>query len=514
MIGVFPRRSAVRLQGSAVLIVGLAVVVALFFGFVIAVVGGIASTLIFVGLVGLAGVLANFRIGVWLAVALLPFAATQLMPRQILGVIGLNPLNILLAVTFCALLFETAFGKCKLIFPVLPWILVVYLTLIFIGAARGVLHADSAISTTLPDGSHEPLTKIKYLLDAVFKPVLILVVAWLAAILSLAGQGQRLLWAVVLSAGIYFSLVAGFLLLSGFQFQSLAGSNSRGFLSWMGMHANEVGLLCNMTMATLLFAGLGARGGLQRSIFLVAAGLMGVTSVLSFSRGAFVGALFVAGYFLISRRRFGQMLLSLVILAGVAMVLPDAAIERALTGLGDWGGPAFTAGRMDNIWLPLLPTVAASPVIGNGLSSVMWAPANVQGRMLPVGHPHSAYLGVLLDFGLVGVAIIGAFLVSMWRSFRRAREHARSPLWRGYFEGASVCLLLLLVQGITDDRFVPTYPQYLLWVAYGLSLASARRAALQAKPASAVDKNSDDSAAALGSTAPKPTPAGSSSRRW
>ena len=94
--------------------------------------------------------------------------------------------------------------------------------------------------------------------------------------------------------------------------------------------------------------------------------------------------------------------------------------------------------------------------------------------MLPVGHPHSAYLGVLLDLGMVGVTVVAAFFWSAWAMFRRLAKNHADPLWRGVFEGGVVCLICLAVQGLTDDRFVPTYPQVALWLCYGLALGQAQ----------------------------------------
>ena len=90
--------------------------------------------------------------------------------------------------------------------------------------------------------------------------------------------------------------------------------------------------------------------------------------------------------------------------------------------------------------------------------------------MLPVGHPHNAYLGVLLDLGLVGIAVVGAFFWSAWKTFRRLSQHHVDSQWRGVFEGGIVSLMCLAIQGLTDDKFVPTYPQAALWVCYGLAL--------------------------------------------
>jgi O-antigen ligase len=250
-------------------------------------------------------------------------------------------------------------------------------------------------------------------------------------------------------------------------------------LSWMGMHANELGLLMNMMFALLLFTALGMERGVPRLLLFGVSFLAAITAALTFSRGAFLGLMVVGLYFLLTRRRFGQIAIGVAAVLVLALVLPDAFIERALTGFDRIDVGAITAGRMDGIWMPLWPWVWDSPLIGHGLSSTIWAPANRSGQMLPVGHPHSAYLGVLLDVGLIGLAVIVAFFWSMWRMFGELRRNHDDPFWRGVFEAGTVCLVLLLVQGLTDDRFVPTYPQATLWLIYGLALGHMARGELR-----------------------------------
>ena len=156
------------------------------------------------------------------------------------------------------------------------------------------------------------------------------------------------------------------------------------------------------------------------------------------------------------------------------MILPNAFLERATTGFHTEDAQAITAGRLDAIWRPLLPTFWDAPILGHGLGSTLWATPNLRGEMLRVGHPHSAYLGVLLDQGLVGVAVAAAFFWSAWAMFRRLAKSHADPLWRGVFEGGVACLMCLAVQGLTDDRFVPTYPQVAFWLCYGLALGQAQ----------------------------------------
>lgn len=416
-------------------------------------------------------ILSNWRIGLWLSVLMLPFAATYLMPRQMLGIVGLNPMNAIVAATLGSLLLYALFSRKAIQLPRIPRIFVFYLALIFLAALHGSFYATlTAPTQTDAAGNLIAMSKTRYLLDVLVKPMFIILVALLAAIVAREGRGRSLILALALSATLFFSIVVGYLILTGASLQVLASSRARGFLSWMGMHANELGLMSNMILAVLLFAALACRQWGLRVVLFVAAIAAGMTALLTFSRGAFLGMAMIAAYYLLSRRKLGQLFLGLVTLAIIALVLPEAFIERATTGLANKNVGAITAGRYDDIWRPLWPWVWDSPVWGHGLSSTLWAPPNRLGTMLPVGHPHSAYLGVLLDFGLLGAAIIGVFFWSMWRLFRKLKSNHSDPLWRGVFEGGCVCLLLLLVQGLADDRFVPTYPQVALWLAYGLAL--------------------------------------------
>ena len=70
----------------------------------------------------------------------------------------------------------------------------------------------------------------------------------------------------------------------------------------------------------------------------------------------------------------------------------------------------------------------------------------------------------------MGIAVIGAFFWSVWKTFRRLSQHHVDSQWRGVFEGGIVALLCLAIQGVSEDSFTPTYAQAALWVCYGLAL--------------------------------------------
>jgi O-antigen ligase len=440
-----------------------------------AMVGGVIPLVLYSLPIVAAVVLANYKNGVWLLVLLLPFAATQLVPREMFGVKGLNLENCLLVLTFSSLFLASLLSREAVRFPRLPLALLVYVALIALAAYRGSGSAERGI--TFPN--EESLTVSRYLLDFFAKPMVIIIVAWLAAVVSRNGNGQRLIWALAGAYVAFFAVIMGYLVVNGISLHSLASSNSnfdkpRNFLDWTGMHANEVGLMANLGFAILLYTAAATAQPLPRLTLFACATAAATTAALTFSRGAFFGLVIIVGYYLFTRRRTGQFVLALSIIVGVVLILPDAFLERATTGLQTEDTQAITASRLDMIWRPLLPTFWEAPILGHGLGSTRWATPNLRGAMLPVGHPHSAYLGVLLDLGIVGVAVVAAFFWSAWAMFRRLAKNHADPVWRGVCEGGVVCLMCLAVQGLTDDRFVPTYPQVALWICYGLTLGQAQ----------------------------------------
>src|SRR5262249_1554093 len=78
---------------------------AAFFGLVVAV-AGVNALYLCLSLVGCVFILRDFRIGVVLLVLLVPISRSTVFPHELLGITGLNPLNLLLAGTLGAYLLN------------------------------------------------------------------------------------------------------------------------------------------------------------------------------------------------------------------------------------------------------------------------------------------------------------------------------------------------------------------------------------------------------------------------
>src|SRR5262249_7161048 len=280
----------------------------------------------------------------------------------------------------------------------------------------------------------------------------------------------------------------------------------REFLSPLGMHANELGRLYAAAYALLLFTWIEAKNAAFRLALLASMALVVVALVLTFSRGAFLAFVLINLLFLVWHRNTKTLIAFGALAACVLFVLPEAVYDRITTGFGsgaDSGSNAISAGRIDHIWLPLLPEIPKSPVWGHGLGSILWSEPMRQGpgtAILAVGHPHNAYLQALLDMGVVGLVLLCAYFAHVWKGLRALSvDPAVSPTLRGFYLGAAAGLASLLVSYATDSSLTPGPEQAFLWLAIGMMYR--QRAKTAAGPAAGA------------SVAPPPTGAAGRRRR-
>lgn len=432
------------------------------------------AAVVFVFLVALS--LSHYKYGIFLIILLLPLSATQFMPREIMGITGLNPVNVTLILTAATFLFRHLIRPHTLRLPRPSGALWLYVGLLAVGALHGATHVSEipAYFKALQIVSFDSIGG--YLGEVFLKPLLILVAAFLLATAIRNSRQPRFYLVPLFGAAIILPLsVIADVLVSGSSLSAMVV----GGASFSGMHANELGLMFNMVFALCLFCLSSKPERLTRWLLAIIAVILVSGILLTFSRGAYLGLLVVITYFLYRQKSFRMMFLTLLVLPMAFLLTPPEVWERAATGMGSGDVDTISAGRVDEIWHPLLADVQAHLVVGQGLSAVLWSsPAQhddffMAGR---IGHPHSAYLGLLLDFGIAGGLLILGFFWHVWQSFSTLARAHPDPLWRAYFTGANACLLVLLVQGFTDDRFTPTVEQSYLWFSYGMAVGMLTRA--------------------------------------
>jgi O-antigen ligase len=178
--------------------------------------------------------------------------------------------------------------------------------------------------------------------------------------------------------------------------------------------------------------------------------------------------------FLLWRRSPKTLILFGLLAMGALLLLPEAVYDRVTTGFGHGAADpvAISAGRIEYIWLPLLPEIPKSPIFGHGLGSILWSEPMRRGAgvtILAVGHPHNAYLQALLDMGIVGLILLCAYFVHVWKGFRALSvDRALDPILRGFYAGAAAGLVSLLISYFTDSSLMPVPEQVFLWLAIGM----------------------------------------------
>jgi O-antigen ligase len=425
---------------------------------------------LFVGLAVIAclGILVDFRVGVVLLIILMPLSYSELFPHQIAGVTGLNPINILLMGTLGAALLHALNDRNLSNFVPQPlfWL---YIVPFLIAGARGSRHVAEIPAFYFMTDTIHFTSSTGFLRDLVVKPILLVAFALLVArAVAKAKNSEKFLVPIAVSVWVMSLMVIVYFVLSGSRLSDIASSSARRFLSPLGMHANDFSRMYVTAYALLLFTWAETRNHLAKLVLLASMGMALLAGVLTFSRGGFAGFVLVMALFLASRRRIGSMIVCLALVATAALFIPDAVYDRASSGFG-LGANAISAGRIDAIWIPLIPDVLKSPIFGSGLSSMLWSDAVRTGRSILAVHPHNAYLQTILDMGLVGMVLTGLYLGHLWLRFRRLANDSRlTASERGFFGGAAAGLVAFLVMSVSDGSLTPKPEQVYVWLAVGM----------------------------------------------
>ena len=432
-------------------------------------VGELAGLYVALALLGSVAVLVDFRAGAVLLLLMLPMSPSDLFPRTLMQIPGLNPLNLLVAATVGSYVIS---GRARLAGPVVRQpVLWLYILPMCIAAFVGMPHLHeipvlvTAAGTTLAQFANER----QYLIITLLKGIVIVAIAlMIGAAAARSRKPEGFIVAIAASAWIIALIQLGFILLMGVPLADMAAADARNFYGPIGLHANGLGRMHLSVLALLLFVWADCRQPRMRRFLMLTMGVVAIALVLTFSRAALGAAGLVGCLFLVWKFNVRSLALALLGVGFIALLAGAVIWSRVTVGFGQ-GADAVSAGRIDGIWLPLLPEIWKSPVWGSGLNSVLWSFPMQNGAMLPVGHPHNAYLEAALDMGIVGLVLLLAYYVHVWKGFRAvSQDTTLSPEMRAFFQGATACLCAFLVTCTVGGSLRPEPEAAYLWIAIGL----------------------------------------------
>src|SRR5256885_699164 len=179
---------------------------------------------------------------------------------------------------------------------------------------------------------------------------------------------------------------------------------------------------------------------------------------------------------LISMWMMGAMVVVYVYQSGVA--LRELASSSSREFLSPLGLHANELGRLYEVaYALLLFTWAESKRPGLRLvllASMGWMIVAMvltfsRGAFLGFIVVNALFLLALLDMGVVGLILVCAYFVHVWKGFRASSvDPALSPIMRGFYLGAAAGLASLLISYVTDSSLMPKPEQVFLWLAIGM----------------------------------------------
>jgi len=465
----------VRRFGASELNLALPLIAAVLFGSLV-VFAEVNAAALSIALLACIFIMLDFRFGVVCLIVFMPLSASSMLPHNIGGVTGLNPLNLLLAGTVTSwALQRVSRGTCPTPAPPPQALLWLYVVPFLIASLIGSQHLEEVAARLLAMAPLSFGSVNDYFLTVVIKPLFMVLFALLvAAAAARSRQPEKLIIPMLVSVWAMCLMTIGFAAAAGASLSDLSSSGSRNLLSPLGLHANDLGRLFALAYALMLYTCAATKNTHLRLALIASMGLVVVALTLTFSRGAFFGFAVVNLMFLLSRRTPATFLLSGFVLLTFILLLPAAVFERIATGWGN-GLNAISSGRLDEIWLPVLPELLRHPFFGNGLGAIAWSEPMRAGAMQAVGHAHNAYLNAALDMGLLGLLLLCAYFLHVWRGFRRLSvDTALTPTLRGFYAGAAAGLVSFLLAGFFGSSLTPRPEQIFLWLAIGMMYGQRR----------------------------------------
>jgi O-antigen ligase len=208
----------------------------------------------------------------------------------------------------------------------------------------------------------------------------------------------------------------------------------------------------------------------------------------------------------------------------VALVITSAipgVTERLSQGVEDQQVDEYTVTAGRNIaWPVVLDKIEESPVVGFGRQAMLrtgltWRLDSEYGEGF--GHPHNAYLEVLLDNGLVGLALIVSFyLVVVAHAISLLRD-SRSPLFMAIGGVTCALVLALLFASVGSQTFYPREGAVGMWCAIGLMLrvwVARTRGSASARSPGPAWAQAPSATAGAEDLEPAPVPPGAEWWRW
>lgn len=409
------------------------------------------------------------------------------MPKTMFGIQGLNPWNLLLVAVVAGWLRARSEERLTWNMPRhINVLLLAYLGVILLGFARMIASPDLLDASVASLVSEKLINSIKWVVPGLL-------------LFDGCRSRDRLLMGLAAVLGVYFLLGVQVIkwmplgyAISG---DALSERSLKILVNEIGYHrVNISAMLAGASWAIFATRPLGLERR-HRVALVLAAGSVVYAQALTAGRAGYVTWAAI-GFLLCAARWRRYLLVAPVAVVAVLIVAPgvaqrmlegftaesrdtnlrlEAAEARNLGANQDAVGPdayTITAGRTV-IWPYVVEKIGEAPLFGYGREAMVRT--GLTGFLAlrlgeAFGHPHNAYLELLLDNGLVGFIIIIPFYLIVLKRSLSLFVDSRHPAFTAVGGATLAIVLSLLIAGLASQTFYPREGWMPMWCLIGLML--------------------------------------------
>ncbi|MHA1231703.1 MAG: O-antigen ligase family protein [Candidatus Helarchaeota archaeon] len=195
-----------------------------------------------------------------------------------------------------------------------------------------------------------------------------------------------------------------------------------------------------------------------------------------FSRTAYVIIFFsIIFYLIISKRAKLLPILIAFILILSFLISSSIILERASKGISSGDRNEITAGRIDNIWLPLIDEYIHNPkklFLGNGRYAIISSDAVAYGLTQDtMWHPHNMYLEQIIDSGILCFFLVIFLYIKFFTKILKTLKIINNYVLKEYLYASIISLISYFISGLTGRSLFPTLKNSFFWISMGITVA-------------------------------------------
>lgn len=446
----------------------------------------------------------NWYRGVLGLVALMAVVEHPDFPKSLAGIQGLNPWNILLAITIGSWIMNRRRENLRWDLPRhLGFLLAVYLFLIITAFLRAATDLGPVIEYSMAVGAEDLPT-----FSGLFSEQIINCIKWIIPAMMLydgCRDEQRLRETVIVIVGVYFLLAVQ--IIRWMPFSAISAGEDLGERA-LKILSNEVGyhrvnlsmMMSGSAWAAMYAAGLFSNRFIRFGFYVAAAAITLGMALTGGRTGYVTWVIMGAGY---AWLRSKKMLVILPVVGLVALAVIPGMADRVFAGFGDKNVDTNVAiEKLENVpqtgkvdlytvtsgrtfaWPFVAEKIAENPFIGYGRMGMQRTGVALYlqtefGESFP--HPHNMYLEWVLDNGVIGaIPVLLFYGTVILYALRMIRGGPRDSA----IGGMTLALVgSLFVAGMGSQTFYPREGAVCLWIAMMITIRWYHLREPQAAPA-------------------------------